>query len=91
LLLEFDPAKSEKNERERGLPFVLALALFGGPRIEWEDRRQDYGETRISALGEIEGRVFFAAFTRRGETVRIISFRKANDREARKYRKRYPR
>ena len=59
---EFDLAKSEKNERERGLPFTRALVLFGAPRIEWEDRRRDYGETRINTLGEIEGRVFFAAF-----------------------------
>lgn len=83
---EFDPAKSAKNERERGLPFAAAAFLFDGPRLEWEDRRKDYGEIRFNTLGEIEGRVFCASFTRRGEAVRIISFRKANARETRRYR-----
>ncbi len=83
---EFDPAKSAKNARERGLPFVAAARLFDGLRLEWEDRRKDYGEARIGTLGEIEGRVFFAGFTRRGGAIRIISFRKANARETRRYR-----
>ena len=84
--LEFDPAKSAKNELERGLPFSAAVALFDGPLLEWEDRRRDYGETRINALGEIEGRVFFVTFARREESIRIISFRKANSRETKRYR-----
>lgn len=85
--LEFDPAKSARNAQERGLPFGAAARLFEAVRLEWEDRRKDYGETRINTLGEIEGRVFFATFTRRKEgVVRIISFRKAGAREARRYR-----
>ena len=84
--IEFDEAKSAKNERERGLPFALAILLFAGARLEWEDRRKDYGEDRVNALGEIEGRVFFATYTKRGEIIRIISFRKANAREIRLYR-----
>jgi uncharacterized DUF497 family protein len=86
LRIEFDPAKSAKNEKDRGLPFAAAVRLFEGPRLEWEDRRKDYGEIRINTLGEIENRVFFAAFTRRGEALRIISFRKANLRETKRYR-----
>ena len=82
----FDPAKSAKNERERGLPFAAAVFLFDGPRLEWEDRRKDYGEVRFNTLGEIQGRTFCASFTRRGEAIRIISFRKANARETRRYR-----
>ena len=84
--IEFDPAKSARNERERGLPFAAAVHLFDGVRLEWKDRRKDYGEIRINTLGEIEGTVYFATFTRRGEAIRIISFRKANAREARRYR-----
>jgi uncharacterized protein len=84
--IEFDEAKSAKNERERGLPFALALQLFDLPRHEWEDERKDYGETRVNALGEIEGRIFFATYTRRGEIIRVISFRKANSHEIRRYR-----
>lgn len=84
--IEFDPAKSAKNERERNLPFAAAIRLFDSPRLEQEDKRKDYGEARINTLGEIEGTVYFATFTRRGEAVRIISFRKANTRETKRYR-----
>lgn len=83
---EFDPAKSAKNEQERGLPFAAASRLFEAPSLEWDDGRHDYGEVRISALGEIENRVFFVAFTRRQNIIRIISFRKANLRETKRYR-----
>jgi uncharacterized protein len=83
---EFDPDKSARNQRERGLPFAAAGRLFDSIRLEWEDRRKDYGEIRINTLGEIEGRVFCVAFTRRKDVIRIISFRKANARETRRYR-----
>jgi uncharacterized protein len=83
---EFDPAKSAKNERERGLAFSAASRLFDAVRLEWQDDRKLYGEIRVNTLGEIEGRVFFASFTRREEVIRIISFRKANARESRRYR-----
>lgn len=82
---EFDPAKSAKNERERGLPFAAAARLFDSPRLEWEDKRVDYGEVRYNTLGQIEGRTFCATFTRREGVIRIISFRKANARETRRY------
>jgi uncharacterized DUF497 family protein len=85
LRFAFDPAKSARNARERGLPFEAAARLFESVRLEWEDRRKDYGEIRYGTLGEIEGRVFFASFTRR-DGVRIISFRKANARETGRYR-----
>lgn len=83
---EFDPIKSAKNEQERGLPFAAAAQLFDGIRLEWEDRRKDYGEIRFNTLGDIEGRTFCASFARRGEAIRIISFPKANARETRRYR-----
>ena len=89
--IEFDPVKSAKNERERGLPFAEATPLYNGPRLEWEDRRKDYGEVRCNTLGEIEGRVFFVTFTRREEAVRIISFRKENTKETRLYRQHFSR
>jgi uncharacterized DUF497 family protein len=81
----FDSAKSAKNEQDRGLPFGMASRLFEGPRLEWEDRRHDYGEIRINALGDIQGRVFFVSYTKRAEVVRVISFRRANRRETNRY------
>jgi uncharacterized DUF497 family protein len=40
---EWDRAKSERNESERGLPFELAAILFDSPTIEHADKRRYYG------------------------------------------------
>ena len=86
---EWDAAKSDRNRRERGLPFDLAPALFAGFVVEWPDRLRDYGEPRTNALGMIGGRVFFATYTVRNGRRRIISFRKANRSEVHAYRQRH--
>jgi uncharacterized DUF497 family protein len=87
--VEFDPVKDTANQRYRDLPLRFAALLFEGPFIEEEDRRGDYGETRIVATGpvaEFGERVYVVVYTWRDGRRRIISFRKANDREIRKYR-----
>jgi len=54
-------------------------------RLDAENVRRDYGEPRRVTLGEIEGRLFVVAYTRRGSVVRLVSARKANGRERSKY------
>lgn len=84
---EYDKAKSERNARERGLPFSMAEAFdWSSARVE-PDERRDYGEPRFVAVGRIEGRVCVMVFTPRGESLRVISLRKANSREVRDYEK----
>ena len=86
--ISFDPSKSEANIRERGLPFSLvkdefdwATALIG------EDTRKDYGERRYEALGFVGQRLHVVVYAPAGNSVRVISFRKANKREVKKYGK----
>ena len=90
----WDPPKSERNTRERGLPFEIAMALFDGPTIEVDDRRRDHGERRIVAYGNVAGRVMVCVYTWRGtddEPIRwIISLRKANKGETHAYRTAFP-
>ena len=50
-----------------------------------EDVRRDYGEPRFQALGEIDGRLHMLVFTPRGGDVHVISLRKANRREIKRY------
>ena len=45
----------------------------------------DYGEDRFHVLGQIDERVFFVTYTLRAEVIRIISARKANQREVKRY------
>jgi hypothetical protein len=49
------------------------------------DDRKDYGEVRFNMLAKVEGRVFHITFTERGPITWIISARKANKREQRRY------
>lgn len=62
LLFEWDAAKSSRNRAERGFDFHHACRIFGGPVIEEEDRRRDYGERRIVATGKIRTEAFVVVF-----------------------------
>lgn len=87
-MFEIDDAKAMINLEKHGLPLKAAILLFDGPFIEEEDQRVDYGETRFVATGPVArfaNRVCVAVYTWRGPVRRVISFRKANDKEVRKY------
>lgn len=49
------------------------------------DARQDYGEKRYQALGPIGETLHMLVFTRRGAAIHVISLRKANRREVKRY------
>ena len=84
---EWDTAKADANEAKHGVPFEVARRVFDDHAyVVLEDARQDYGEERFVALGMIDGRIYMVAFTWRGGTCRLISARKANAREIRRYR-----
>ena len=91
---DWDPSKSGTNARERGLPFEVAMALFDGDTIEFDDLRRDYGERRVVVFGCVAGRVLVCVYTWRGEPDNplrwIISLRKANKGESDAYRKAFP-
>ena len=79
---EWDEAKSERCFQERGFDFAYAARVFFDPtRIVHADARKSYGEDRYRTLGRIEGRLFVVVHTPRLDRVRIISARKANQRE----------
>ena len=83
---EWDPAKRRANLAKHGIDFADAAKIFDGPTIEQVDDRMDYGEERILALGETNGRIIAVIHTWRGEARRIISARKATRHEAAQYR-----
>ena len=55
--------------------------VFAGATLTVEDERRDYGEDRFISIGFLDGRMVVLVWTRRGGARRIISMRKANDRE----------
>ena len=83
--IEFDPAKSERNARSRGLSFELAAGFDWESAVYREDSGRAYPEGRIVALGYVGPRLCVLCFTPIEGGVRIISFRKANAREIKRY------
>ena len=82
---DWDETKRQTNLRKHGIDFAEAIGFdWLSVRIE-PDRRHDYGEERLSASGLLHGHLHILTFTRRGGRIRIISLRKANKREQRKW------
>ncbi|GAB4365760.1 MAG: BrnT family toxin [Methylohalobius crimeensis] len=83
---EWDEDKSEACFRERGFDFAYAARAFFDPnRLVQADTRHSYGEDRYQLMGKIEHRLFVVVYTPRHGALRIISARKANQREVRYY------
>lgn len=83
--ISFDPAKNARNIRVRGLSFESAAAFDFNTALIRRDMRHDYGETRYVALGQLQGRLHVLCFTETRDGIRVISFRKANEREVKRY------
>ena len=77
---EFDDRKSLLNLEKHGIDFVDAQQLWNDPYlIEIEARSTD--ESRSLVIGAIDGKVWSAVITYRGEIIRIISVRRARKAE----------
>ncbi len=83
--ISFDSAKSEKNVLARGILFDLATEFAWDSALIVEDLRKDYRERRFQALGLIGDRLHMMVFTPRANKAHVISLRKANKREVKRY------
>ena len=83
--ITFDSAKRAKTLLERGLDFARAREVFEGVTVTNDDNRLDYGEERRVTMGYLDGRVVVVVWTPRGRARRVISMRKANEREIAKF------
>ena len=86
--IEWDFRKNHDNLVKHGLSFEDVAAVFHGQVVTFLDDRNDYGELRYITLGELKGREVVVVYTLRENHVRIISMRKANEREKKIYKKR---
>lgn len=83
--IEYDSAKRDTTLLNRNLDMADAFEVFQGCHTTFPDIRFDYGEDRYITVGFIEGRMIILAWTQRNDVRRIISMRKANDREKTKF------
>lgn len=90
MLIEFDEQKRQKTLAERGVDFADAHQIFDGLHLTAIDDRMDYGENRYISMGYINQRLMVCVWTYRPDETtpthrRIISMRKANDREIKRF------
>ena len=89
MLIEFDPAKRTDTLQSRGLDMARAGEVFAGATLTVEDDRRDYGEDRFITIGFLDGAMVVLVWTPRGGAHRVISMRKANERERALYDPRF--
>ena len=89
---DWDNNKNQSNITKHGISFEEAIAIFDDPNIlTFEDVRFNYGETRFVSIGQItiitqEKKVIIVVIhTQRNQAIRLISARKANERERKRY------
>jgi len=83
--IEFDADKDAANQAKHGVSLGEALWLEWDTLLAMEDRRRCYGERRMLGYALMGERLYCVVFTDRSSVRRIISLRKANNREIARY------
>lgn len=86
LSFAWDDEKDRRNREKHGIGFEEAKAVFLDPfALEFLDLRHEYGEERLITIGMSGRGVLMVVSTERGDTIRLISARRATRDEARAY------
>ena len=83
--ITFDPAKDTANLAKHGVSLALANSIEWEGALVWRDERRAYGEVRMAGIGYIGLRLYYVVFVDRAGRRRIVSLRRANSREIRRY------
>lgn len=78
---EWEELKRQANSAKHGVDFSLVEKFDWETAVDLEDDRKNYEEPRRVAMGLISPRLHVLIYTSRSQICRIISLRKANDRE----------
>jgi len=89
MLITCDPHKSRANYFKHGIVLEFAQHLDWANEMVWQDVRQNYNEVRMSGLVPLEGKIYAVVYVLRAESTRMISLRKANNREMKQYDKKH--
>jgi uncharacterized protein len=77
----WDENKRLKSLANHGVDFRDLDRVDWEQALVFENRRRDYGETRLIAMAPLDDRLHVVVYVERGDERRIISARKANSRE----------
>ena len=89
MTIVFDERKRKSTLEARGLDLARADEVFAGSTLTVRDHRRDYGEDRFITIGFLDRRMVVLVWTPRNADLRIISMRKANEREQTLYGSRF--
>ena len=81
---EYDAAKSQSNRVKHGIDFVEAQALWDDPML-LQIPAKTLDEPRYLVIGQLAGKHWSAVITYRGSLIRLISVRRATDKEVKLY------
>lgn len=76
---EYDPGKNRGNEERHGVSLSEAEGLWARTHVI-VPAKNVLGEGRCAIIGDLDGKIYVAIFTRRGDIVRLISCHRADRR-----------
>jgi uncharacterized protein len=83
---DWDPAKNASNSRKHGITFEEAQSVFEDPeKVGWLCSDPGDDEERFMVVGRLGWRIVSVVYAIRGNTLRLISARKASSYERRQY------
>lgn len=89
LIFEWDEQKAWCNKLKHGISFETAVHVFADcNRIEYFDEKHSYSEARYITIGLVR-EIVVVVYICRDPSIRIISARKANEKEIRRYQDGY--
>lgn len=83
--ITFDPAKDAINRQKHGISLAEAARLDWDGMLVVPDLRHDYGEDRYRGIAALGDRLYSVIYTPRDDTIRVISLRKASQKEFDEY------
>jgi uncharacterized DUF497 family protein len=86
-MITYDETKRQINLARHGIDFNDCVSVFDLPMLTQEDDCLPYGETRLTSLGILHGRVVVMIWTERDNSARLISCRYGDKDETKHYLK----
>ena len=84
--VEWDPGKNASDLRKHGISLEESFAVFDDPeKVGWLCSEPEDDEERFMVVGRLGWKIVSVVYTVRGNTLRLISARKANRDERREY------
>jgi uncharacterized protein len=84
--VDFDADKDEINRFKHRLPLAFGKRVFADDdHVIVSSFREEDAEERYKAIGTVDGKLYTAVHVWRDERMRLISVRRSNENEERRY------